>query len=45
MGNHTKQKLYGLKDSGIAWFDKPKEVMEAKYVVQSRVDLCVWYKE
>ena len=37
--------LDGLKYAGLAWFEKLKEIMEARYFVQSQVDPCVWYKE
>ena len=36
--------LYGLKYSGLVWFEKLKEGLEARYFVQSQVDTCVWYK-
>ena len=38
------KKLYVLKDSVLAWFDKLKEGLEARGFVQSQVDPCVWYK-
>ena len=34
--------LYVLKDSGLAWFEKFKEGLEARYFVQSQVGPCVW---
>ena len=38
MDNHTRQKkLYGLKDAGLAWFEKLKEVLEARGFFQSQV--------
>ena len=30
--------IYGLKDAGLAWFEKLKEVMEARDFFQSQVD-------
>ena len=30
--------------AGLAWFEKLKKVLEARYFVQSQVDPCVWYK-
>ena len=38
------KKLYGLKDVGLAWFEKLKEGMKARDFFQSQVDPCVWYK-
>ena len=29
----------------MAWFEKLKEGLEARYVFQSQVDPCVWYKK
>ena len=37
--------LYGLKDSGLAWFGKLKEVLEARGFVKSQLKPYVWYKE
>ena len=37
--------IYGLKDAGLAWFEKLKEGLESRGFVQSQVDPCVWYKE
>ena len=37
--------LFGLKYAGLSWFEKLKEGLEARYFVQSQVDLCLWYKE
>ena len=37
--------LYVLKDSGLAWFEKLKEGLEARGFVHSQVDPCVCYKE
>ena len=45
MGHQTRQKLYRLKDEDLAWFEKLKEGLEARYFVQSQVGPCVWYKE
>ena len=45
MVHQTRQKLYGLKDVGLACFEKIKEGLQARYFVQSQVDPCVWYKE
>ena len=45
MGNQTRKKLYRLKDEYLAWFEKLKEVLEARYFVQYQVGPCVRYKE
>ena len=37
--------LYGLNDAVLAWFEKLKEGLEARYFFQSQVDPYVWYKE
>ena len=37
--------LYGLKDSGLAWFEKIEEFLADRGFIQSQVDPCVWYKE
>ena len=37
--------IYGLKDVGLAWFEKPKKGLETRGFVQSQVDTCVWYIE
>ena len=37
--------LYGLKDAGLAWFEKLKEVLGARYFSQSQVNPFVCYKE
>ena len=37
--------VYGLKDAVLNWFEKLKEVMEARGFVQYQVYLCVWYRE
>ena len=39
------ENLYGLKDTGLEWFDKLKEGLEARDFVQSQVDPCVWHEE
>ena len=37
--------VYGLKDAGLAWFEKLKECLEARGFVQSQVDPCVLCKK
>ena len=37
--------LYGLKDSGLTWFEKIKKDLEARGFVQSQLYPCLWYKE
>ena len=51
-GDHPREwvtrldkKLYGLKDSGLAWFEKLKEDLEARYFFQHELDPCIWYTE
>ena len=39
------ENFYGIKDAGLAWFDKLKEGLEARYFSQSQVDPRAWYKE
>ena len=36
--------LCGLKDAGLEWFEKLKEVLEARGFFQSQVDPFIWYK-
>ena len=37
--------LYGLKNTSLAWFEKLREGLEARYFPQSQVDPYVWYNE
>ena len=37
--------LYVIMDEGLSWFEKLKEVLEARKFFQYRLDPCVWYSE
>ena len=39
------EKIFGLKDAGLAWFGKIKEGLKSRGFVESQVDTYAWYIE
>ena len=37
--------LYTLKETGLAWFKKLKEVLDSQGFIKSQLYPCVWYIE